>query len=68
MNTLSAMVLGSILLISGCALQPYDYTSLRASAPRSILVIPPSNDTVEVNAPYVYLSTVSRPLAEQESG
>jgi hypothetical protein len=32
--------------------------------PRSILVLPPLNESTNVNAPYVYLSTVSRPLAE----
>ena len=32
--------------------------------PRSILVVPPTNDSVEVDAPYVYLSTITQPLAE----
>ncbi len=55
-----------VLLLSGCApKQPYDYSALEKSKPRSILVLPPLNNTVEVNASYVYLSTISRPLAEK---
>ena len=55
-----------ILLSSGCATQqPYDYTSLLESKPRSIVVIPPINNSLEPEAPYVYLSTITRPLAEK---
>ena len=52
-------------LIVGCAQQPYDYSALENSKPRSILVIPPMNDSIEVNAPYIFLSTISKPLAEK---
>jgi len=56
----------AVLLLSGCAKQePYNYAALEQSKPRSILVLPPVNNTVEVNAPYIYLSTISRPLAEK---
>lgn len=56
----------TLLLLSGCAKQePYNYTALEQSKPRSILVLPPMNNTVEVNAPYIFLSTISRPLAEK---
>ncbi|WP_020410530.1 DUF799 domain-containing protein [Hahella ganghwensis] len=51
--------------MTGCAIQPYDYTALKEAKPRSILVIPPVNNTVEVNAPYTFLSTISAPLAEK---
>jgi len=44
---------------------PYDYTAFETSRPRSIVVIPPLNNSIEVNAPYVYLSTITRPLAEK---
>lgn len=55
-----------VLFASGCVTQqPYDYTNLKASKPRSIVVIPPANNSLEVNAPYVYLSTITRPLAEK---
>lgn len=50
----------------GCANVPsYNYDSLIARKPRSIVVIPPMNDSVEVNASYTFLSTISRPLAEK---
>lgn len=64
-RTLLTVIL-SLMLSVGCATQhPYDYSALEASAPRSILVVPPLNNTVEVNAPYIFLSTISRPLAEK---
>lgn len=54
------------VLVSGCVKQePYDYSALKESQPRSIVVIPPANNSIEVGAPYVYLSTITRPLAEK---
>jgi hypothetical protein len=52
--------------LSGCmfAPQPYDYTNYRASFPRSILVLPPLNQSTDVRGTYSYLSTVTYPLAE----
>jgi len=56
----------SVLILSGCAsVEPYNYSALQQEAPRSILVLPPMNSSVEVNAPYSYLSTISKPLAEK---
>tara|TARA_B110000495_G_scaffold200385_1_gene215516 strand:+ start:26 stop:616 length:591 start_codon:yes stop_codon:yes gene_type:complete len=43
----------------------HNYSALKQEAPRSILVLPPMNSSVEVNAPYSYLSTISQPLAEK---
>jgi hypothetical protein len=57
--------LGLALLLSACTTMSYDYTELRRSAPRSILVLPPVNHSIEVEAPYIFLSTISRPLAEK---
>ncbi|NDY72283.1 hypothetical protein DO021_00255 [Desulfobacter hydrogenophilus] len=54
-----------ILITSGCTTTPYDYTAFEKSKPRSIVVIPPNNNSIEVNAPYIYLSTLTRPLAEK---
>lgn len=54
------------LSLVGCQVAPpYDYSALEASKPRSILVIPPLNESVDVNAPYTFISTVSKPLAEK---
>ncbi len=59
-----ALILGALIL-SGCASQqPYDYSNLRAAAPRSILVLPPINQSTEIAGTYGYLSTVTQPLAE----
>ncbi len=52
------------LVLAGCASTPH---TPRADIvmPRSILVLPPTNDSVEVDAPSIFLSTVSKPLAER---
>jgi hypothetical protein len=42
-----------------------DYSKFRADAPRSILVVPAINRSVDVDAPNYYLSTIARPLAER---
>ena len=60
-----AQVVFLLIVVSGCAtVEPYDYTALKANAPRSILVMPPMNNSVEVTAPYSFLSTITAPLAE----
>ncbi|HKD53969.1 MAG TPA: GNA1162 family protein [Steroidobacteraceae bacterium] len=54
-----------LLLLGGCAsTHPYDYTNFRAHPPRSILILPPLNESTSVEGTYGYLSTVSRPVAE----
>lgn len=53
------------LLLAGCATPtPYDYTNYRLHPPRSILVLPPLNESTDVRGTYSYLSTVTFPLAE----
>lgn len=55
-----------LLFLTGCAtVEPYNYDAFNAEPPRSILVIPPVNNSVDVKAPYTYISTVTRPLAEK---
>ncbi len=55
-----------IIVLTGCAVPaPYDYSNLIASNPTSILVIPPRNNSMEVNAPYIFLSTITKPLVEK---
>jgi hypothetical protein len=59
-------VLAAVLLLSGCqTVKPYDYTNFRAHPPRSILVLPPLNDSTAVEGTYGYLTTVTRPVAER---
>jgi hypothetical protein len=64
----AGLVLAAALLasaLSGCATtKPYDYTNYRAYPPRSILVLPPVNESMDLRGTYGYLSTVTRPLAE----
>jgi hypothetical protein len=50
--------------LAGCA-KPYDYTNFRQHRPRSILVMPPRNESRDADAAWSYQSTVTRPLAER---
>jgi len=60
-----AAVTGFVLM-TGCATKApqFDYTAYKESRPRSILVLPPVNNTPEVQASYSVLSHATRPLAE----
>ena len=55
------------LSLAACATAPTtkDYSAFRAESPRSILVVPALNNTVNVPAPEFFLSTISRPFAER---
>jgi len=53
----------ALVFISGCA-TPKDYTAFRQHAPRSVLVLPPLNESLDIKATYGVLSTVTRPLSE----
>lgn len=56
----------AVVLVGGCVTaQPYDYTNYRLHPPRSIVVVPPLNQSTAVEATYGYLTTVTRPLAER---
>jgi hypothetical protein len=54
------------VLAAGCAAprQNLDYTAFKASRPRSIVVLPPLNESPDVKATYSMLSQVTYPLAE----
>lgn len=66
-----ARALGALAIVSltlaACATAPVtkDYGAFRAEAPRSILVVPALNNTLNVPAPDYFLSTISRPFAER---
>ena len=65
MKTTSFLLFLAALLLGGCVtVPPKDYTLFRQSNPRSILVLPPVNESNEVIAPYSMLTTVTRPLSE----
>jgi hypothetical protein len=59
-------LLAFFLLLAGCVppQNNIDYTAYRESKPRSILVLPPLNNSPDMRATYSFLSTVTRPLAE----
>ncbi len=62
---ISGLSLSGFLLAAGCTTpEPKDYSAYRADLPASILILPPTNQSVEVNASYSYLSTISEPIAE----
>jgi len=52
--------------LGGCAAsKPLDYGPYLDHMPRSILVLPPLNESPAVDAPYGLLSTVTSPIAER---
>jgi hypothetical protein len=56
-----------LLTMFGCASAPpkHDFGKFRAEDPHSILIVPVTNKSVDVNAPDYFLATISRPLAER---
>jgi hypothetical protein len=59
------VILAALLALTGCVTQPpYDYTAFRQHPPRSIVVLPPLNESTDIKGTYSYLSTVTRPIAE----
>lgn len=62
---LAACLLPAVLAV-GCATQKpaYDYTAFKAARPRSIVVLPPLNNSPEVNAGNSVYAQVTYPLAE----
>lgn len=55
------------LVLAGCVAppKPKDLTAFNAAAPRSILIVPLVNKSLDVDAPNYMLSTLSVPLAER---
>lgn len=54
------------LFLSGCVTQlKPDYTNFFVHQPHSILVVPPANKTTAVDAPAIFLTTVSEAFAER---
>ncbi|QEY25349.1 DUF799 domain-containing protein [Neisseria zalophi] len=65
MRSLKLLPLVAALALSACATQqPYDYTAFKESDPKSILVLPPLNESPDVNATAGMASAVTLPLAE----
>lgn len=59
-------VLAALALLGGCATRSpgYDYTAFSKARPVTLLVMPPLNDSPDVNATAAVWSHATRPLAE----
>ena len=58
-------VAAATALLTGCAAPvKTDYSAFRAAKPASILVLPPLNDSTDVNATFSMLAQSTYPLAE----
>jgi hypothetical protein len=64
-----AFLLTAAATLSGCvALQTdpdYDYSAFRSADPRSILIVPVVNHSVDIDASDYFLSAISQPVAER---
>ncbi|MBL1378047.1 DUF799 domain-containing protein [Zobellella iuensis] len=64
-RTLYPLLLLVTAILAGCAApEAYDYAAFKAAKPKSILVLPPANQSPDVKASYSLLSQVTYPLAE----
>ncbi|MFK7891988.1 MAG: DUF799 domain-containing protein [Granulosicoccus sp.] len=66
-TSLNLILVVSTALLNACVAIPREdpYIKFREHMPRSILVFPPVNESVDVIASYSWLSTVTRPIAER---
>lgn len=62
--TRSILLIGTLLLAGCAAQQQVDYSAFRESRPASILVLPPLNESLEVQASNAVLAQATLPLAE----
>lgn len=64
---LSTFTLLACVVLAGCVTQPVrkDMAAFEAAAPRSILVVPTVNKSLDVDAPNYVLSTLPIPIAEK---
>jgi hypothetical protein len=61
-----ALMVPLIVLVTACATPkaPFDYTAFKQSRPKSIVVLPPVNETPEVKATMGVMTSTIAPLAE----
>lgn len=67
MKAIKLLLCGLAVALSGCVSAPVkkDLSAFNTAAPRSILVVPAINKTLDVDAPNYLLSTMTIPLAEK---
>jgi len=63
-RTKRLFVITIIVFSSGCAVRYPDYSAYLERFPRSVLVMPPINESLEVQASGMFLSTITQALAE----
>lgn len=65
MKRLAALLV--VASLAGCVTPPErpDFTAFQTAAPRSILVVPAVNNSLDVDAPDYLLTTLPKPLAEK---
>jgi hypothetical protein len=61
---MACMLLTLAACATGPAETPQDLSDFKASKPRSILILPPQNDSMDTTAPGIVISTLTYPLAE----
>ncbi len=63
----TVVVIVALAFMAACApqMKKKDYTKFRAENPKSILILPVVNNTVDVDAPRYFLATVSVPVSER---
>lgn len=67
-NSLALTLIAASSLLGACATsEPREdpYALYRELMPNSILVLPPVNESLDVNAPYSWVTTATMPIAEQ---
>jgi hypothetical protein len=64
---MKALIVALAVLLTGCATQQAkpDLSAFNAAKPRSILVVPAANKSLDVDAPNYLLTTLTVPLAEK---
>ncbi|MBK8913599.1 MAG: DUF799 family lipoprotein [Phycisphaerales bacterium] len=65
MRLLSVGLIACLGLLAGCAGKQTDYRAYLDHLPKSILVLPPLNESLEVDASGMFLSTISEVLGER---
>lgn len=67
MNAIKLLLCLLVAVLTGCAGAPVkkDLSAFNTAAPKSILVVPAINKTLDVDAPNYLLSTLTVPLAEK---
>ncbi len=67
MNRSFLLTIAMIMLLAGCVTAPplKDTSRFQAAAPRSLLIVPVVNQSVDITASDYFLSTMTIPLAEK---